>query len=295
MRQKPQVKILASGDEPALEAFLAPQIDASMFLISNLRQGGLTDTGLRYSGTYAAAWEEDQIIGVVAHYWNGNLICQATSAHLAPLSRAAVATSGRAINGIIGPAAQVAVIAADLDLATAQIQMDETEGLYALALADLVTPPLLQRDEVHSHRIDLRDRELLVAWRVAYNVESLYAQETPALVEDCQSAVDRAIQEGITWVLEVNGRPVATTAFNATLPEAVQVGGVWTPPELRCRGYARAVVAASLLAARDQGVTKAILFTGDTNYAAQKAYRALGFQRVRDYRLLLFVEGLLYK
>jgi predicted GNAT family acetyltransferase len=51
--------------------------------------------------------------------------------------------------------------------------------------------------------------------------------------------------------------------------------------------YGRAAVAASLLDARAPGATKAILFTGEDNIAAQKAYVALGFRQVGSYRLLL--------
>ena len=89
------------------------------------------------------------------------------------------------------------------------------------------------------------------------------------------------------WLVEHNGKPVACTAFNSATKEAVQVGGVWTPPELRGRGYARCAVAASLLDARAEGVDKAILFTGVNNISAQKAYVALGFEHVGDYRILL--------
>ena len=62
-------------------------------------------------------------------------------------------------------------------------------------------------------------------------------------------------------------------------PDMVQVGGVWTPPQARSRGYARSAVALSLRAARERGVRRAILFTGDHNVPAIKAYRALGFER----------------
>lgn len=62
------IKILQPGDERMLEAYFLLRIDASMFLLSNLRQAGLVDTGERYSGTYAATLEDGAIGGVVAHY-----------------------------------------------------------------------------------------------------------------------------------------------------------------------------------------------------------------------------------
>jgi uncharacterized protein len=71
----------------------------------------------------------------------------------------------------------------------------------------------------------------------------------------------------------------------------VQIGGVWTPPALRGKGYGKSVVAGSLLAARSQGVKRAILFTGDNNQAAQAVYRGIGFLPTGEkYGLVLFEE-----
>lgn len=92
------------------------------------------------------------------------------------------------------------------------------------------------------------------------------------------------------FMLLVGDQIVAYAAYNAALPEIVQIGGVWTPPELRGRGYGRAVVAASLLAARDDGVQRAVLFTGERNVAAQRAYAALGFRRIDDWGIVLFSD-----
>jgi predicted GNAT family acetyltransferase len=100
------------------------------------------------------------------------------------------------------------------------------------------------------------------------------------------------MERGWTWVLEDRGQPVATSSFNTAIAEAVQIGGVWTPPDLRRRGYGRAVVAVSLEDARAEGATTAILFTGVENIPAQKAYQALGFRQIGDYRLLLLRKGI---
>jgi predicted GNAT family acetyltransferase len=91
-------------------------------------------------------------------------------------------------------------------------------------------------------------------------------------------------------VLEADGQPVAYQQFNAMLPDVVQVGGVWTPPAWRGRGYGRAVVAGALLAARDAGARRGVLFTGDANLPARRAYAALGFSRVGEWALIFLRE-----
>jgi predicted GNAT family acetyltransferase len=132
----------------------------------------------------------------------------------------------------------------------------------------------------------------LVAWRVAYGVETLGESETGESRERARSTGERLIRQKRTWVLEVEGEPVACSSFNTATEEAVQVGGVWTPPDMRSQGYGRAVVAASLLDARTEGVTTAVLFTGQENIPAQRAYAALGFQHIGAYRMLLLNPAL---
>ena len=118
-------------------------------------------------------------------------------------------------------------------------------------------------------------------------MESLGDEEGTELWDRSRAAAERMIREQRCWLLEEGGKPVSTSAFNTSFEEAVQVGGVWTPPKLRRRGYGRAVVAVSLLDARAQGVGTAVLFTGLDNIPAQKAYLALGFRHIGDYRLIL--------
>ena len=283
----PIIKILRPGHEAALETFLLPRVDTSMFLIGNLRQVGFEDEGQFYQGTYAAAFEDDEIIGVIGHYWGHNLVLQAPLDLLEPLLRAVVAASQRSIQGLLGPNEQVATLKQILDIEAANILMDEEENLYSLPLDDLIEPESLRRGKLRGRRIEPADLDLITEWRVSYSIEVLGQQDGPELWERCRSGMERSQQEGRTWLLEDEGRPVACTSFNTTIKEAVQVGGVWTPPEYRRRGYGRAVVAVSLLDARAEGAHKAILFTGEGNLPAQKAYIALGFRHIGDYRILL--------
>lgn len=280
------VRVLERGDVAALEAFLLPSIESSMFLVGNMRAAGLTDRGQTCGGTYAAAFKEMQICGVVAHYWNQNLVFQAPL-QLEALCTAALERSRRPVKGLIGPAEQVSAARKLLGIDDANVQRDETEKLYCLELNELLVPDSLIRGKVRGRRIKARDLELVTRWRVEFAVELLGEEEGPKLQDECRAVVERKLRERRTWILEDRGRPLACSSFNTAIAEAVLVGGVWTPPGLRGRGYGRGVVAASLLDARSKGVGKAVLFTGESNIPAQKAYEALGFRYVGDYRVLL--------
>ena len=300
----PTIRILQPADQFALEAFCLPRVESSMFLLGNSRTAGLVNRGRPYEGTYAAAFAGRDIVGVVAHYWNRMLILQAPE-HLDELWQAAVRASGRPIGGAIGPDEQVNALRELLGLGAVdaaspgappagdpRIQIDDAEKLYSLALDDLVVPECLRSGRWVARRIEARDIDFVVDCKAGLSVESLNDEDTPALRERLRASVERSIGERRAWVLEDEGVPVATSGFNAAIREAVQIGGVYTPPQYRRRGYGRAVVAASLLDARAEGVETAVLFTGHDNLPAQRAYAALGFRPIGEYRMLMLREPL---
>ena len=282
----PQIRLLQPGDQAALEAFLLPRVESSMFLIGNSRSVGLVDHGKTYHGTYVAAFERGEIVGVVAHYWNGVLIFQ-SPAHGKVLWRAAVAASERLVEGLIGPYDQVSGVLEELDINEAHVQVDEASKLYGLDMADMLIPDELSSGLVLGRRIQPGDVDLATEWRAAYEVELLGEEDSRQLRAGCRADIERSLREGRTWVLESHGELTAMSSFNTVIKEAVQVGGMYVPPELRRRGYGRAVVAVSLLDACAEGVKTALLFTGEDNIAARRAYEALGFRRIGDYRMVL--------
>ena len=112
-------------------------------------------------------------------------------------------------------------------------------------------------------------------------VDALYER----LDEEAEGRTERALSSGDVRLLEIDGAPVAMTAINARLPDMVQIGGVYTPPDLRGRGYARRAVALHMQEVRAAGVQKAILFASGA--AACRAYEAIGFERIGDYALAI--------
>ncbi len=164
--------------------------------------------------------------------------------------------------------------------------LEAPEGLFAVDLARLAVPKALLSGAVRSRRPRDEDLPLLCAWRAAYRRDVL--DEPSGQPNEAAARQDIRMLHATRshWLLDAEGCPVAYSAFNARLLEIVQVGGVWTPPERRGRGFARAVVAASLIEAREEGVRRAVLFT--ENPAARRAYEAIGFRKVGDYGLVIF-------
>ncbi len=281
------VRLLAPADAPALERFFERHPHTTLILQGNFREAGLVDEGRPYQGAWAAAFDGGEIEAVAAHFRNGNLVLECP-AQLDAVVRFALARSGRPLAGLLGPRAQVTAARTALGARERTASVDGDEDLFALSLSRLRVPDALAGGRVRCRAP--RDGELLLLarWRVEYTVEVLGASDGPALHARAAEEIEGLQRDARHWLLEAAGEPVATSAFNARTPRCVQVGGVWTPPPLRGRGYARCVVAGSLLAAKDAGVRDAVLFTGRDNAPAQAAYRALGFERVGDYGMTLF-------
>ena len=280
-----KLRVLAPGDERDVEAFLATHADSSLFMLRNFSVTGLSDGATRYHGTWVGAFEDRGLVAVAQHTRFGSVLVQAP-AHTGAVTEEAVLASTWPVAGFIGPWHQALVARAALGWADAPMRMESHEGLYALSLDALCVPEALARGEWQCRRARWDELDRLVDWRVAYNIESNGQIDGPELRAWSREEIERGLDEDASWVLEVDGTPVAYQQFNAMLPHVVQVGGVWTPPPLRGRGYARAVVAGALLAARAAGARRSVLFTGLANVAARRAYTALGFERVGDWGLL---------
>jgi RimJ/RimL family protein N-acetyltransferase len=296
------IRRLVSGEEAVAEAYLATVSERTLFLRSNLARAGLADDGRPFSGVYAGAFDDDvdggALAGVAAHFWNDNIVV-APGPHAEALALHAVAVSGKRVGGILGPHAEVTRVRSALGLDAVTARFASKEILYALALEELVVPPALGSGHVVVRAPSNDELAALLEWRMQYCAETSSTPDTPETRVDQRRYLAAYQDKGHHFVLtnarmtdqhEPAGGLVAYSAFNATVADTVQIGGVWTPPELRGHGHARCVVAGSLHHARDRGVRSAILFTDEKNIAAQRSYVAVGFRPIGDYGIVFFAD-----
>jgi uncharacterized protein len=283
-----ELRRLRAGDEPLLFDFLDRHIDTSLFLISNAEHAGLEDHGKPLQGTYVAYFDDGAVTAVACHCWNGDLLLQGERG-LEEAVLGAVDRSGRPIKGLMGSVSLVTRAREALGLTAAPARLEEAERLFTLDLAALRVPPLLSQPNIEV-RVPTAAEVAgpLAAYREVYLVETLHVPRTAELLATARAQVEGWHRGKRLWVLADNGHVVSMTAFSANARGVVLVGGVYTPPELRGRSYARAAVAGSLLHARDNGSRRSVLFTPESNVPAQKTYRALGYEDVGDWGLVLF-------
>jgi RimJ/RimL family protein N-acetyltransferase len=142
-------------------------------------------------------------------------------------------------------------------------------------LGDLIPPD--PRPEGSARPAAEPDRDLLITWFDAF------AREVGDLAdEDHAAAVDERLSYGGITIWEAGGAPVSIAGLTRAVAGMVRVGPVYTPPELRGRGYAGAATAAVSQAARDAGAQEVVLYTDLANPTSNALYQRLGYRPVED-------------
>ncbi len=131
------------------------------------------------------------------------------------------------------------------------------------------------------------DRELVAAWIDAFSAEAHTEPVEPMEWADRIIAADPAIRGMYLW--EDGGAVVSFAGYNGPTAHGMRVGPVYTPPELRGRGYASACTAALSQMLLDGGRRACFLFTDLANPTSNKIYQAIGYRPVVDVDMYRFV------
>ncbi len=279
------IRLLKSPDTKDLEEYLTPHKAECMFICSNLKAAGIDYKGAEFEGEYFGYFNtNDQLQGVIVHYWNGNIMMHARDHDvLENLISHLKKNISRPVAGILGPNIQAEHVINKLGLSGGKFGINSNEGLYEINLGALNEFNIPSNMKIISAQDVSKD--ILIKWMKSYDIEALGALDDEALEKQVQEHWNLRLQKNDAWVLLLDGTPVALSAFNARLSDMIQVGPVWTPPEYRNKGFARLLLAYTLHQEKLKGTKQAILFTD--NPAAIKAYLAIGFKKIGNYRLAL--------
>jgi predicted GNAT family acetyltransferase len=149
------------------------------------------------------------------------------------------------------------------------------QGIYAL---DEVIPPGPTPGAARA--ADEHDVPLLVTWLRAFSVEALGETEPD---EELQQAAERRLANpDAGFLLWADGGPVSLVGYGGPTPNGIGIAPVYTPPELRGRGYASSVTAAASAQLLASGRRFCFLYTDLANPTANKIYVQIGYRRVCD-------------
>jgi uncharacterized protein len=177
--------------------------------------------------------------------------------------------------GVVGAVPEVDVFAAAwAEKAGVTFRVHYRQGIYAL---ERVRPVSGVPGEMR--RATAADRPLLVDWWHAFAVEAL--RESHPDLERLERAIDHRLGSAAAGiVLWEDGGPVSLAGFGGATPNGIRIGPVYTPPELRGRGYASALVAELSGERLATGRRFCFLYTDLANPTSNRIYERIGYERV---------------
>ena len=189
------------------------------------------------------------------------------------------------VQGVDGPPAAARAIAdawAARSGGTTRLRL--TESMHAL---DQVTDPPHGIARGALRLATETERELLIDWMAAFQEEA----GMPGMDrEHVARGVDVQLAQGKARLWE-DGRPVSLVGVNCPVAGVVRIGPVYTPPELRGRGYAASAVATASRKALAGGADRCMLFTDVANPTSNKIYAEVGYRWVGAWEQHAFERG----
>ena len=129
------------------------------------------------------------------------------------------------------------------------------------------------------------DLDLAVAWTNAFETEIMGKGHEDTVRKLTAHRIDAG--DVYLWEDEV---PVSMAVAVRKSAHGATVGGVYTPPELRGKGYASCCVAGLSQAQLDAGKDYCALFTDLANPTSNHIYQMIGYRPVCDFKHYVFKE-----
>jgi uncharacterized protein len=133
------------------------------------------------------------------------------------------------------------------------------------------------------------DYALVMGWTIAFGEEVL--EESDPGRTEARSFVDARLRDGGDGGFELwedGGRIVSLSGWGGPTPNGIRIGPVYTPPELRGRGYATTLVAELSQTLLDGGRSFCFLYTDLANPTSNAIYERIGYVRVCESAMVVF-------
>ncbi len=182
---------------------------------------------------------------------------------------------GWAVPGVVGPSVPAKAFAELWQAETGRpYRPGMSERVYELRQ---VFPPV----GVPGHLRPARAEELplLVEWIIGFNRDAHLTPDDPATISE---HLTQRIEAGEYFIWD-DGGPTSVAGTGRHTTHGMAIGPVYTPPELRNRGYASACVAALSQHLLDGGWQFCCLFTDLANPTSNSIYQRIGYRPVCDF------------
>lgn len=125
-------------------------------------------------------------------------------------------------------------------------------------------------------------RELLIQWFMDFSAEALDGLSREDAERQVNLRLTRPSELSGLRVWVDGGKVVSFAGYGGYTPHGIRIGPVYTPPELRGKGYASACVAALSQEMLDRGRTFCFLFTDLKNPTSNHIYQNIGYEPISD-------------
>jgi len=133
------------------------------------------------------------------------------------------------------------------------------------------------------------DIDLLTEWHIGFVRDALHdANPNP---DDSRLWAERTFEfkQRRLFIWQSDGKSTALVGVTGPTPHGIRLGPVYTPPELRGKGYASTAVAAVSQLLLDEGRRFCFLYTDAENPTSNKIYSAIGYEYVCESVMMRFI------
>ncbi|MEI6398134.1 MAG: GNAT family N-acetyltransferase [Pseudomonadota bacterium] len=239
--------------------------------------------GTHHEAGPAHCWtvlDGDLIVGVALRTGDGRaLVFSEMPLSCVALLAADVKKHIPALSEINGPVEVVEAFAAAFGRKTSLIM-----HLGAYSCASAVIPKVTTGG---FRKATFDDLELLIGWNEAFSLEAMGTSGG-----DPRALLKTKIDHGALFLWEDDAkRPACQTYSAAPTANGIRITGVYTPKDLRGRGYASSLVAHVTKSLLDSGYKFVFLFTDMANPTSNSIYQRIGYQQFGEMKHLRLVAA----
>jgi uncharacterized protein len=181
---------------------------------------------------------------------------------------------GWQIPGVLGPSTIASKVADGWTEVTKQEhRMERRQKVYELRKVASPVPECGKLREAEE-----ADSELVARWWYGFHVDIFGEADRDKAGE----AARARIEAGDIYLWE-NGQPVSMAMKTRPTSKGISISAVYTPPELRFKGYAMACVGELSRMLLQEGWEFCALFADVTNAPANRVYARIGYKPICDY------------